>query len=155
MMASSIESTHRLNESRNVSIMRRTDNETSKQSAKMVRMEIATNFPVYSQVIETQKFDKMMRNITTQICYRPLILCEKALMTFKNILSVEEVTVFVDRQVLLQKIKHKFDNDFKGSNPRSRASYIVEISMIKNKFYFLALEQKQPGTFDNRMTYED
>lgn len=97
MIGSSINETHRLNESRNVSVVKRSENDSYLQSARHLKMEIANNFPVYSQAAETIKFDKMMRNLQLQQGLRPLILCEKALMTFKNILSVEEVTVFVDR----------------------------------------------------------
>ena len=61
----------------------------------------------------------------------------------------------MDREVLLQKTKHKFVNDFKPGSYRSKQSYFVELSMIKNKIILLAVEYGLPKSFDNSVSYNN
>lgn len=53
----------------------------------------------------------------------------------------------------MYKHKHKFENDFKTNNPINKANYSVEISMVKNKIFLLALENKLPIDFNNNVSF--
>lgn len=68
--------------------------------------------------------------------YISIKLSEEVLEKLKELTHTHEHTAYVDRQVILQKSKHRFEMEC----PKGKALYFVEVSIINNKACIVALE---------------
>lgn len=55
----------------------------------------------------------------------------------------------------MQKTRHRFLSDYSPKDPRNRSTFFVEVSIIKNKIFVLAVEAQQSKQFDNSLSFQN